>query len=76
MIDDDHKTLHPEQIAAVATSMAQMIEAHGGPDGEFARRMAEMIQSGAPGTTDDERRFLELAATLASLFKTTGLFRT
>jgi hypothetical protein len=73
MADDDRRGFHAEEIAAVATGMAQMIEAHGGPDSEFARRMAAKIQSGAHGATDDERRFLELAAHLASLFKESGL---
>jgi hypothetical protein len=47
--------------------MAQMINERGGPDGEFAQRMAEMIEAGKHGRTDDERRFLELADDLASL---------
>jgi hypothetical protein len=74
MTDDNRSGFHPEKIAAVVTSMAQMIEARGGPDGEFARRIAQLIQSGARGTTADERRFLDLAADLARLFKATGLF--
>jgi len=64
MSDDDRSGFHPEKIAAVATSIAQMIEARGGPDGEFAQRMAQMIESGERGTTDDERRFLELRTSL------------
>ena len=75
MTADERRGFQPENIAAVVTSLAQMIEAHGGPDGDFAARIAQMIESGTGGATDDERRFLELAADLASLLKATSLFR-
>ena len=73
MAEDARGGFHPEKIAAIITSLAQMIEARGGPGGEFAERTAHLILSGARGTTEDERRFLALAADLASFFKATGL---
>jgi hypothetical protein len=73
MVDEAENGFQPDKIAAVAARITEMIDARGGPDGQFAARMAELIYTGGKADDEDERQFLELAAKLARLMRAAGL---
>jgi hypothetical protein len=73
MVDETDKGFQPDRIAAVAARITEMIDARGGPGGQFAARMAELIRTGGKADDEDERQFLELAAELARLMRAAGL---